>query len=87
VTAPVFDVTAARTNTPHWPPLDGDIWTDNTDTRWAAYINDLGNETAALGFLALDSDRRILPAYLLEIAGPLRLVTPGWQRNRQAVAA
>ncbi len=79
MTAPVFDLTAARRDTAHWPPLDGDIWTDRDGRDWLASIVILPGATAIIGF---SHDRaRCVPRYALEMYGPLTLKFGGHARR------
>lgn len=80
MTAPVFDLAAARTNTPNWPPRDGDIWTDRNGREWLAVIQPLPGDNA---IVALHSGNTgCLPRYALEMHGPLTLTTSGHDRIR-----
>ncbi|MEU7170378.1 hypothetical protein ABZ949_02655 [Micromonospora tulbaghiae] len=81
VLAPAPTATAAS----DWPPLAQDVWADRRNTEWVADVYDLGDGTGCQ-MVALDgSGRRATPEFLAEVAGPLRLVAAGWDRNRQAV--
>ncbi|MEU8334863.1 hypothetical protein [Micromonospora tulbaghiae] len=87
MTAAVLAPTPTTADTPGWPPLAQDVWTDRHNTEWVSDVYDLGDSTGCQ-MIALDgSGRRATPEFLAEVAGPLRLVAAGWDRNRQAVAA
>lgn len=80
MTAPVFDLAAARRNTPNWPPRDGDIWTDRTGREWLAVIALLPGDNAVIGFHAGNTE--CIPSYALEKYGPLTLTHAGHDRTR-----
>jgi hypothetical protein len=82
VTAPVlvFDLVAARRNTPNWPPLDGDIWADRTGREWLAGIQLLPADDAIVVFR--DGGTGCLTSYALEMYGPMTLVSAGHERMR-----
>ncbi|MEU7980528.1 hypothetical protein AB0B63_18590 [Micromonospora sp. NPDC049081] len=80
MTAPVFDLTAARRDTAHWPPLDGDIWTDRDGREWLAGIVDLPGDNAIIGFS--HDKTRCVPRYALEKYGPLTLKFGGHARQQ-----
>ncbi|MFI7073629.1 hypothetical protein [Micromonospora sediminicola] len=82
-----FDFSVSAVDTPGWPPLAQDVWADRHGVEYVADVYDLGDGTACQ-MIALDgSGRRATPEFLAEVAGPLRLVAAGWDRNRQAVTA
>lgn len=78
--APVFDLAAARTNTPNWPPLDGDLWADRDGREWLATISIDRNDDARIGLH--HGTTSCMPSYALEKYGPLTLVSPGHDRVR-----
>lgn len=82
MTAPTigFDLVAARRDTPHWPPLDGDIWADRNGRRWHADIQLLPGDHAIVGFR--DGGTGCLPSYALEMYGPLTLTHAGHERQQ-----
>lgn len=70
----------------HWPPRDMDTWLDRNGREWVCRGEDHG-DGRRYGFRS--EGTQITVDYLVETAGPLRLVAPGWERNgeRAAVAA
>ncbi|MEV5211400.1 hypothetical protein AB0K35_28390 [Micromonospora sp. NPDC053740] len=76
----VFDLIAARRNTPNWPPFDGDIWTDRNGREWLADIVVLPGDNAIIGFR--EGNTSCLPRYALEKHGPLTLTSKGVDRLR-----
>ncbi|WP_341720001.1 hypothetical protein QQG74_09950 [Micromonospora sp. FIMYZ51] len=82
MTAPVigFDLVQARRDTPHWPPLDGDIWADRNGREWLAGIQLLPGDHAIIAFRY--GNTGCLPSYALEVYGPMRMVSAGHERQR-----
>ncbi|MFI6228563.1 hypothetical protein ACIBCR_14780 [Micromonospora echinospora] len=80
MTAPVFDLTAARTNTPNWPPMDGDIWTDRNGREWLAVIQPTRDDNTIVVFRS--GNAGCLPSYALEMHGPLTLTAKDHARIR-----
>ena len=80
MTAPVFDLLAARRDTPNWPPRDGDIWTDRNGREWLAGIQLLPNDDAIVVFS--EGNTRCVTRHALERYGPLTLTHKGHDRLR-----
>ena len=90
MTPAVRNLADARPNTPNWPPLDQDVWADRNGTRWITHRYEMYDEIRT-ALLNPAGQQRGTSDFVLEMFGPLTLVSAGWERARNqrtaAVAA